>query len=206
LHPNHFEADKNCVAKYFNPDSTYFILRFSKLNAHHDTGINGISDKLAFQIISQLSSYGNVYITSERELAPKLELFRMNIDPRDIHHVLSYASLFIGDSQTMSAESAVLGTPYIRFNDFVGRIGYLNELENKYRLGFGVKTNDPDRIFEIIRDLVAQNFNVSDFCSRKQLLLEDKIDFSKLLTWFLDEYPYSFVKWKNGEIDFASFK
>ena len=38
----------------------------------------------------------------------------MNIDPSDMHHALAFASLYIGDTQTMAAEAAVLGTPSIR--------------------------------------------------------------------------------------------
>lgn len=29
----------------------------------------------------------------------------------------------------MAAEATILGTPSIRFNDFVGKLGYLEELE-----------------------------------------------------------------------------
>ena len=50
----------------------------------------------------------------------------MAIDPSDMHQVMAHASLYIGDSQTMAAEAGVLGVPFIRCNDFVGRIGYLD--------------------------------------------------------------------------------
>ena len=33
------------------------------------------------------------------------------------------------------------GLPFVRFNDFVGRIGYLRELEDTYHLGFGIKAS-----------------------------------------------------------------
>ena len=55
-----------------------------------------------------------------------------------MHHVMAFASLYIGDSQTMAAEAGVLGVPFVRFNDFVGRIGYLRELEDVYELGYGI--------------------------------------------------------------------
>lgn len=55
-----------------------------------------------------------------------------------MHHVMAFASLYIGDSQTMAAEAGVLGVPFVRFNDFVGSIGYLRELEDKYELGYGI--------------------------------------------------------------------
>ena len=59
-----------------------------------------------------------------------------------MHHIMAFAKMYIGDSQTMAAEAGVLGTPFVRFNDFVGRIGYLRELEDVYNLGYGVKTPD----------------------------------------------------------------
>ena len=71
-------------------------------------------------------------------MEPLFEKYRIKINPLDMHHVMAFASLYIGDSQTMAAEAGVLGVPFVRFNDFVGRIGYLRELEDKYHLGFGV--------------------------------------------------------------------
>ena len=55
-----------------------------------------------------------------------------------MHHVMAFASLYIGDSQTMAAEAGFLGVPFVRFNDFVGSIGYLRELEDVYELGYGI--------------------------------------------------------------------
>ena len=63
LHPNVFTADKNVVRKYFNPDEKYFILRFAKLKAHHDSGVQGIDTKTASQLIEMMSAHGKVYIT-----------------------------------------------------------------------------------------------------------------------------------------------
>ena len=51
----------------------------------------------------------------------------------------------------MAAEAGVLGTPFVRFNDFVGRLSYLNELENKYHLGRGHKTNDVEGFYASIQ-------------------------------------------------------
>ena len=55
-----------------------------------------------------------------------------------MHHALYFAEMFIGDSQTMTAEAAVLGTPALRLNNFVGKLGYLNELERKFNLTYGL--------------------------------------------------------------------
>ena len=104
----------------------------------HDSGIKGINTEIAQRLIDILAPHGTIYITSERPLEPQFEQYRIRINPLDMHHVMAFASLYIGDSQTMAAEAGVLGTPFVRFNDFVGRIGYLRELEDTYHLGFGV--------------------------------------------------------------------
>ena len=116
----------------------YFFLRFASLNAHHDSGIKGINTEVAQRLIEILSPHGRINITSERPLEPQFEQYRIKINPLDMHHVMAFASLYIGDSQTMAAEAGVLGLPFVRFNDFVGRIGYLRELEDKYELGYGI--------------------------------------------------------------------
>ena len=68
LHPDHFTPSKKFLEKYYIPDEPYFIMRFAKLKAHHDTGIRGISDELALKIINLLEPFGRVYITAERSL------------------------------------------------------------------------------------------------------------------------------------------
>ena len=62
LHPNHFTPNRSIVAKYIQEEN-YIILRFAKLNAHHDEGRKGIDDALALKLIALLSPYGRVYIT-----------------------------------------------------------------------------------------------------------------------------------------------
>lgn len=191
LHPNQFRPDIDTVRKYIQGDKPYFILRFAKLNAHHDTGIKGINKGIALHIISQLKAFGEVFITSERTLETELEPYRISINPSDMHHVIAFASLYIGDSQTMAAEAGVLGTPFIRFNDFVGRIGYLRELEDAYHLGFGFTSDKYDKMYEAIDDLLNMTDRKDVFQRRRNTMLAEKIDYAKFLTWFIENYPSS---------------
>jgi len=191
LHPNHFKASKDIVRQYLNPDNPYFIIRFAKLNAHHDTGIKGISDQLAGKIIELLQPHGNIYITAERPLTRDLEPYRLMIDPLDIHHVMSFAQLYIGDSQTMAAEAGVLGVPFIRFNDFVGRIGYLNELEETYQLGYGIKSAEPELLIKRLNKLLKMENRQNIFQRKRWKMLKEKIDLAGFLTWFIENYPES---------------
>ena len=191
LHPNHFQPDKGIVEKYFSTTLPYFIIRFAQLNAYHDIGIKGISTEIAQRLIDILKPHGRVYITSERQLEPQFEQYRIKINPVDMHHVMAFADLYIGDSQTMAAEAGVLGVPFVRFNDFVGRIGYLRELEDHYQLGYGIKTSQVERLYKVVEDLVKMPDRKAVYETRRQKMLSEKIDYARFLTWFIENYPES---------------
>jgi hypothetical protein len=191
LHPNNFTASEDIASNYVDISNPYFIIRFAKLNAHHDTNIGGITNDIASRVINLLQPFGKIYITSERLLSDDLEKYRIQINPIDIHHVMAFTSIYIGDSQTMAAESAVLGVPFIRFNDFVGRISYLDELENKYKLGYGFKTNEIDKLYRKVNELIIMPNRKEIFQKRRQNMLSEKIDYSKFLIWYIENYPES---------------
>ena len=152
-----------------------------------------------------------IYITSERPLEPQFEKYRIKINPLDMHHVMAFASLYIGDSQTMAAEAGVLGVPFVRFNDFVGRIGYLRELEDVYELGYGIhasvlaedsfirradgsaQPSGVEELYKRVEQLVAMPSEErrATFQSRRQKMLSEKIDCAKFLTYFIENYPQS---------------
>ena len=191
LHPNHFTPDTKVVEKYFSSSKPYFIIRFAKLNAYHDIGIKGINTEIAQKLIDILKPHADIYITSERELEPQFEQYRIKINPLDMHHVMAFAQLYIGDSQTMAAEAGVLGVPFVRFNDFVGRIGYLRELEDVYKLGYGIKTSEVDKLYKTVSDLIKMPDRAEVFAQRRQKMLSEKIDYAQFLTWFIENYPQS---------------
>ena len=212
LHPNHFTPDPKIVEAYgIDTSKPYVVMRFASLNAHHDSGIKGINTEIAQRLIDILKPHGRIYITSERPLEPQFEEYRIKINPLDMHHVMAFVSLYIGDSQTMAAEAGVLGVPFVRFNDFVGRIGYLRELEDVYELGYGIhasalpadspiRRNDGspqpsgvEELYKRVEQLVAMPSEErrATFQSRRQKMLSEKIDCAKFLTYFIENYPQS---------------
>lgn len=229
LHPNHFTPSADIVREQgINPDKPYAIMRFVKLKANHDDNIKGINKEVAIRLIELMKPHMDIYITSERALEPELEPYRIKINPIYMHDVMAYASLYIGDSQTMAAEAGVLGVPFVRFNDFVGRIGYLRELEDEYRLGFGVKAsprrndasskpneslslNDgmmqpcgPEALYKIVEELMNMDSaeRKAVFLERRDKMLADKIDCAKFLTWFIENYPESAELTKKADAEF----
>lgn len=205
LHPKRFTADKDVVRKYgIDPEKPYFLMRFAKLNAHHDNGVSGISTEIAEKIVSLLAPQGQIYITSERELEPQFEQYRLQINPLDIHHVMAFATLYIGDSQSMAVEAAMLGVPGLRFNDFVGakKIGVMEELEKVYGLTYGISSHEPEKLYAKVKELLAMPNLREEFQERRRKMLSEKIDVTAFFTWFIENYPQSAEVAKNADEKF----
>jgi len=187
LHPDYFTPDRRMLPIEMRETGNYSILRFANLTAHHDTGRSGINNEMAHKLIELLEPKGNVFITSERELSMDLELYRLPIHPSAMHHAMAFADLYIGDSQTMAAEAAVLGVPSIRFNDFVGELSYLEELEHKYQLTKGIKTSESDLLLKTVVEW-TDNSNLKElFAQKRAEMLEATIDVTKRWIEVFDE-------------------
>ena len=192
LHPNRFTPDHEVLKEAgLSIKDTFFILRFNAFKAHHDKYVKGISLEDKIKFVNKLSKTGKVLITSEREIEPELKPYQIKISPEKIHHFLAFATMFIGDSQTMTSEAAILGTPAIRSNTLVGRISYLEEQEKKYGLTYGFLPAQSEQMFEKIDELLSLPNLKEEWQKRKLRMLEDKIDVTVFLVWFVENYPES---------------
>ena len=191
LHPNRFTPDEAIVKKYISEEK-YCIVRLAQLTAFHDVGINGLNVDLVSNIISQAKEHGyRIYISSESELDESLKEYQLTIQPTDMHHIMSFASLIISDSQSMSVEAAMLGIPSLRFSDFSGRIRVLEELEHKYGLTYGIKTNNPQELCKKTAEFFTMPSLRETFQKRRQKMLDEKIDVTAFFVWFIENYPES---------------
>ena len=188
LHPNYFNPD---ISKIRSISTPFYLIRLSQLNAHHDFGIKGIDIKLLNSIIEKLKVHGRVFISSEKELPAAYNEYELKISPEDIHHYLSFAHLLICDSQSMAMEAAMLGTASIRFSSFAGRINVLEELENTYKLTFGVSPDEPQKLLNKINELLNEPDLLKVFQLRRQQMLSDKIDVTAYMVWLIEKFPDS---------------
>ena len=119
LSPQVYTPDPTIVQRY-GWSRPYAVLRFVGWFANHDVGNNGFSSQDKLQLVQEIAKHMTVYISSEKELPTELQQYRLPTPAAMIHDVLASADLYVGDSQTMAAEAALLGTPAIRSNSFVG--------------------------------------------------------------------------------------
>lgn len=192
LHPNRFQPDSS-VLKDVGVDEgePYFILRFNAFKAHHDVGVVGLTIENKRRLVEYLNTKGKVFITTERDIDDEFMPYQLKVSPEKAHSLMYYATMFVGDSQTMTSEAAVLGTPAIRCNTFVGRIHYLEEEEHKYGLTYGFRPEQSEAMFKKIEELLSMPNLKQEWQTRSQKMLSEKIDYTQFLAWFIENYPES---------------
>jgi len=181
LHPNHFTPNPKIPRSIgLDEKKPYFVLRFVALKAHHDASAEGLSRKAIAELVKRLTVVGPVVITTEGALSPEFREFQYRLPPENLHDLLAFASLYVGDSQTVAAEAAVLGVPSIRCNSFVGKISYLKELEDRYRLTRGFLPWELDQLYTTV-DTWLQNLGDvrRRTYQRRQKMLSECVDVSE---------------------------
>ena len=192
LHPNRFKPDASVLQDAgVEAGEPYFILRFNAFKAHHDVGVVGLTLENKRRLVRYLESKGRVFITTERNMDDEFKPYQLKVSPEKAHSLMYYATMLVGDSQTMTSEAAVLGTPAIRCNTFVGRIHYLEEEEHKYGLTYGFRPDEAEKMFGKIEELLAMPNLKEEWQNRRQTMLSEKIDYTQFLAWFVENYPES---------------
>lgn len=192
LHPKRFVPESKVMHEIgIKPGEMYFILRFNAFKAYHDAGISGLSIEDKRRLVAKLLEKGKVFITMERELEPEFEKYRLKISPEKIHSLIYYATMLIGDSQTMTTEAAMLGTPALKCNSFAGKLAVPNEIENKYQLCFSFQPNEVDKLFSKLDELLAEKDLKMIWQERRSRMLQDKIDVTAFMVWFVENFPKS---------------
>jgi predicted glycosyltransferase len=187
LHPKYFSPVNNVLIQLNLSESEPFVLlRFVSWTASHDMGETGFSSEAKFNLVRGLSKKIKVFISSENELPQDLEKLRLPVSPEKLHDVLYYSALYIGEGATTASECAMLGTPAIYVNSLSA-----GTLEEQERLGllFGFRNSEGvlEKALEILNtpDFKARNRN------RRDNMLEQTIDITEFMVWFIENYPES---------------
>lgn len=192
LHPDRFKPDPHSLQEHgVEPEEDYAVVRFVSWGAHHDFDQQGLTSEGKNKLINLLSNRGNVYITAEGDLPSKFEEYKLPIPPEKIHHLLSFADLYIGDSQTMATESAVLGTPAVRCNTFAGDNDMSNfeRLEKEYGLLFS--TSDENEALDQAKKWMEYDHSANEWEQRHQELLNNCIDVTAFMNDIIRRYANS---------------
>lgn len=188
LHPDRFDPDPDRLREHdVDPDEEFYVLRFIAWGAHHDAGQSGLSFEAQRELVSILEESGTVYITTEDDLPAEFEEYKLPVPPHLIHDLLYCADMYVGDSQTMATEAAVLGTPAIRSNSFAGENDMSNflELEEEYELLYS--TPQEEAALQRVRELFREPDLNEMWNQRRQRLLREKRDVTNVIVETIEE-------------------
>lgn len=198
LHPGYFKPSSDALKHFgLDPQDRFTIVRFVSWDAYHDIGISGLSKENKIKAVETFAQYGKVLLSSETDPPDELKQFQVKILPDKMHDLMYYATLYYGESATMAAESACLGTPAIYLDEH-GR-GYTDEMEELYGLLFNYKTSAQDQTDSIAKgeELLKTTDIKENWQQKRELMLKDKLDINAFLIWFVENYPDSEVQLRN---------
>lgn len=190
LHPNRFSPDPAVLQHAgLTEGERFFIMRFVALKGHHDVRQQGLSLEQKKQLVEVLKPYGRVIITSERAIEPEFEQYRLPVPPEEIHSLMAYSSMFVGDSQTMTSEAAVLGVPALKCNTFAGHLSVPNMLENEYGLCHAYTPDRFEEMLEHIQQMLAREPEElkNEWRTKRQSMLSDMIDPTEFFVNYIEK-------------------
>ena len=196
LHPNRFTPNPAVLTELGLAEGDPFIIvRFVSWQASHDVGQYGIHDKVG--LVKALEQHGRVLITSEESLPPELQPYQIRVSAEKLHDLLYYATLYVGEGSTTASECAVLGTHAIYVNTLP--LGYIAEEDEKYHLvsDFSGRDCTDETVLAEARRLLQNPSLREEGKEKAKALVQDKIDVTAFMVWFVENYPESVDLMKN---------
>ena len=190
----YFQPSKElAIANGLKDGADNFFIRIVSWDANHDIGEDGWSVKLLTEVTDYLSERGNVILSSEAELPGKLQQYAYQGKTSEIHHLMAFSRLFVGESATMASECAVMGVPSI-YAAYTGR-GYTNEQEKKYGLVRNLFEFNRENIIQTIDELLSKP--VEDWHQLRDQLLNDTVDVARYVVDTLKDPAASHQAYRN---------
>jgi predicted glycosyltransferase len=169
LQPGVFEPDPSVLeAAGLGLEERLIFLRLVSWTSNHDYGHRGFDRHDLNRLLDRLEGFGRIVMSSEHALDEALEPYRITLDPQQIHHLMAFCSLYIGESPTMAAECAVLGVPAIHVS--TRRVWYTEELQ-RYELLHNVD-NSADCLALASNILQDSNYHLQNLKRRDHYLQE----------------------------------
>lgn len=162
------------------------LIRLVDWSASHDLAQHGISIKILDELIGRIPDKYQIKILSEGKLPKHLEHFALKIKPDELHAFLGNVVLYIGEGATLASECALLGIPTIYINS--RKAGVIDVKANAGLIyHFRYEKGLIDKTLEILNSDHYQNMH-------RELAIafqKNKINLSKFLVWFIENYPTS---------------
>ncbi|WP_049996553.1 DUF354 domain-containing protein [Halococcus sediminicola] len=183
LHPDVFTAREDIRDQLgVAPDEKYVICRFNAFGSHHDVSHSGIGPAERRELIERLADDATVFISDESHSMDfeGIDARPFDLHPGLLHDALSEAHLLVADTQTMVTEAALLGTPAIRSNSFVGEadMGNFIELEDE---GLIFNIASFEQAIERAESLLADDDLAEKWSEKRDAFMADKVNLTDVI-------------------------
>jgi predicted glycosyltransferase len=183
LAPSVFEPDPRAREQLgVAEDERFVLLRFNAFGSHHDLGKAGFSRDQRRALIRELAEHATVFVSDEKGDMDLSDLPARPYDlhPALLHDVLAAADLLVADTQTMVTEAALVGTPAVRSNAFVGDddMGNFVELESA---GLVYNVAEFEAVRERSVELLSDAAAIAGWHERHAAYVADMPDLSEVI-------------------------
>lgn len=195
LHPTYFRSDRErALAAGLAPEGDTYLVRIVSWRANHDVGERGWTPELLAGVIARLAPLGRVILSAEHATDPQFLPYVYRGPAADLHHLLAFCRLYVGESATMASEAAVLGVPAI-YAAATGR-GYTDEQEARYGLVKNVRRLSLGAISAAIDACLAQPHG--HWAQARAALLADTVDVAAFVTDCIERFPAPLREYQAG--------
>jgi uncharacterized protein len=182
IHPDFVKS--KLVALHPTPE--VILIRLVDWTASHDIGHKGLSASVIQHLISLINDQDKIKILSEKPLPAELQRYALQIEPHKLHDYLSRVKLYIGEGATLASECALMGIPSIYVNS---RSAGVIEAQAAAGLLYHFKTSEG--VIQKVQELMSDSTTSAIHNARAKQFLQDKINLSRFLVWFIESYPES---------------
>lgn len=198
LHPDVYTSTGTIREELGVGDDPFVLVRFNAFNGHHDVGRRGFTPDQKRELIDRLSEYATVFVSDEADVLDFEESAARPYDahPALMHEALSEAELLIADTQTMITEAALLGTPALRSNSFVGDedMGNFKALEEA---GLVRNFTEFEPVVSTAEEFLQRPDTKEEWAQKREQFLAGKCNLTALIVDIVEEFDES------GSVDAA---
>jgi predicted glycosyltransferase len=183
LHPDEFQPDPEVRDRLGVGDERFGIVRLTAMDSAHDRNQQGVPRSLARELIGRLERDMRVFVSSEGPLPDEWAHLGFPIAPRYMLDAMAAASIVVGDSGSMIAEAAMLGTPAVFLGSFAHKRTYLVDLETTWGLTRVFLPDESDDMLAVVAEIVDDPESPAIWQERRGRMLAHTVDVSK---WYYD--------------------
>ncbi len=114
-----------------------------------------------------------------------MEGYRLRAPAENIHHLIAFSRMLVGESATMAAEAAVLGVPAFYIAD-TSR-GYIDDLERRYGLVRKYARAQASSALVEIKRLLSRGSLSEEMAAARRRLLTERVDTTSWMIEYVDQ-------------------